>query len=186
MKAEGVAHLAKQIAATIRGDGDEGAAPLAEQREWLDDVLRQVAETAETAGEPIICGGSGCNGCCRGAISMSDTEWESVLPLVTNESWERVAARFDELADVEQQQSAVCPLLDPESGGCSVYPERPMVCRAYHSVAPTPDWCFPDRVGAKLVPSHPIASAATVAMLLVVKECGEEVETLATRLTREL
>lgn len=185
MQPEGVAHLAKQIAATIRGDSDDGAVPLAEQRAWLDEVLRQVAEELETANQPIVCSSAGCNGCCRGAVPMSDTEWEVLLPLVTNEAWERVAARRSELSDPDRERTAVCPLIDPESGGCSVYRERPMTCRAYHSVAPTPDLCFPDRVGQQFVPSHPIPQAAAVALMIVVKECGEEIDTLAVRLVRE-
>ena len=47
--------------------------------------------------------------------------------------------------DVDGER-ALCPLLDPDTKLCTVYAERPLVCRAYVVVSP-PDFCYPERVG---------------------------------------
>lgn len=102
------------------------------------------------AGTPVSCKGLGCNGCCRGEVALHPAEWRDLLPHVPDGAWKRVREHSFELST--NSQHARCPLLDPDTGGCTVYEHRPFACRAYMVVTPV-DHCYPERVGRQEVAS---------------------------------
>ena len=183
-KTQHIAKLVRFVLSRIgRGVSKE---PLSAQREWLDGVVDDAVLSLESQNLQLACNGIGCNGCCRGAIPMTDLEWGEMLPLISKDAFARAFAMKDELLDPDRERLAQCPLIDPDTGGCSVYEERPMTCRAYHSVAPSPDWCWPELVGPKDVPAHPITEAAVVALLFDdVDTKTSRVQTLGRRLAFE-
>lgn len=128
---------------------------------WLDLSIEEVRLVVELAvakaarisaaqGKPVQCGGSGCFGCCRGAVAVTRQEFEDLRPHVSDESWEKVRALGDRLRDISYRRKAMCPLLDNRTGACTVYEHRPLVCRA-HTVSTPRTWCWPEMVGPKEV-----------------------------------
>lgn len=73
---------------------------------------------------PMQCD-EGCGECC-GPVFVTETEFQRVARYVKEKG----------IVPVEHPDEVTCPLfLD---GKCSVYPVRPLICRAYgHSEAPT-------------------------------------------------
>ena len=87
-----------------------------------------------------------CWGCCRGGIQLWEAEWQRLRPLVNGAALERLQAQGRDI----DGDTALCPLLDPDTKLCTIYRERPLVCRAYVVVTPR-DYCYPERVGTKEV-----------------------------------
>lgn len=81
------------------------------------------------------CAGLGCNTCCHAAdIKVMHEELFALAALMTPEAWDRALA-MDGMTQ-EQADDVRCPVLDPATGGCSAYENRPMVCRTYMVVTP--------------------------------------------------
>ncbi|MEI7614766.1 MAG: YkgJ family cysteine cluster protein, partial [Betaproteobacteria bacterium] len=78
----------------------------------------------------------GCDSCCRQLAA---------LPQLTADEWMLLQAglaklRPEQLAAIRQRMSLLgdqprrpvtCPLLDPDTGACPVYLQRPIACRTY-------------------------------------------------------
>jgi Fe-S-cluster containining protein len=77
---------------------------------------------------------------------------------VSEAAWERVRA----VPGNANLRTLICPLLDPTTKLCSVYTERPLVCRAFSAIG---DWknCYPELAGSQTVktPSSPLVAAGT-------------------------
>jgi len=86
---------------------------------------------------------AGCWGCCRGEVELWDVETRRLKPLVT----QAALGLLKEQGKDADPYTAMCPLLDPDTKMCTVYAERPLVCRAYVVVSPA-DFCYPERVGS--------------------------------------
>jgi Fe-S-cluster containining protein len=180
-----MAEMLKQILDFVgRGVSRE---PLSDQREWVAKICEDAASDLHNHGLALACGGIGCNGCCRGAVPVTDAEWDALLPVIPEDAWSRVDNAALRLLNPDAERLERCPLLDPENGSCSVYNERPLTCRAYHSTAPSRDWCWPERVGSnKDIPQHPVPEAAVVALLFdAVDTKTSAVRTLGRRLVAE-
>jgi Fe-S-cluster containining protein len=120
----------------------------------VDDAL---AEAARLAGEHLACY-AGCAVCCFGPfpITVRDAErlrrgWLHADPAVATEIAQRATAArvqladafpgdaasgllnadIDEAAFAAQHENLACPVLDPDSGQCSLYDARPIACRLY-------------------------------------------------------
>lgn len=71
----------------------------------------------------------GCYGCCRSGLTVTNIEaahirnWLELHPHAAQEIYERVQKPAD-------RDATLCEFLD-ESGGCSIYPVRPIVCRSH-------------------------------------------------------
>jgi Fe-S-cluster containining protein len=124
----------------------------------LFTARRRVQENVEILAPHLACKGPGCWGCCRGQVELTGEELERLLPLVTEEAWERTKA----IPKDAVRRQTICPLLDPRTKLCSVYSERPLVCRAYTAVG---EWkhCYPELAGEQTVksPTSPLVAAST-------------------------
>ncbi len=94
---------------------------------------------AEKVRPLLTCRGVGCHGCCHGPVFVSLAEWAAIEPHVTRS--QRNAARLiaGTIADYR------CPLLDDDNR-CSVYEDRPLVCRSFNSTV-DPKRCIPGVAG---------------------------------------
>jgi Fe-S-cluster containining protein len=130
----------------------------------LVDAMVAAAETRGVAeGQTISCA-KGCAACCRQLIPVSRTEGEGLRALIEAMPAERkaaVTARFDAataaLAEAGQRDALLdpsrregmtdrdlslryfalglpCPFLEEES--CSIYADRPLICREYLVTSP--------------------------------------------------
>ncbi len=85
-------------------------------------------------------------------------------PLLAPAQWAAVGALAARAADAERAggdpeeaaATARCPLLDATTGACTVYAERPLVCRGYVVVTPPRD-CHPELVGPREVATPSLA-----------------------------
>lgn len=114
----------------------------------LDELRSFVDAAMDHHKARFSCSGAGCNGCCRGSVELTLEEAEDVVEVVDEAGWLRVERAAADL--VANPLTARCPLIDPETGGCSVYEKRPLVCRSYASTSPR-DWCWPERSGRRTV-----------------------------------
>ncbi len=78
----------------------------------------------------------GCDDCCRQLAALpqlTETEWDflraglAALPAAQKAA---IGHRLDELG-AQAARPVTCPLLDPASGACLVYAQRPVACRTY-------------------------------------------------------
>jgi len=129
-----------------------------------DVMVSEVVGEAGTAGKPISCK-AGCGACCRQVVPITEVEARRLREVVEEMPEPRrsevrarfaaarqrlVEARLLELAQdlntsfIEEvpfrddyfRLGIPCPFLEDES--CSIYPERPLICREY--VVITPAW----------------------------------------------
>ena len=126
---------------------------LADRYHSLDDAIEVVKAELVAAGAPLSCAGIGCNGCCRGAVQVAPAELAPIVAAMDEDAWQRVAGAALALGD--HPETTMCPLLDPVTGGCSVWAARPATCRAYGVVSPA-EWCWPEKVGLRDV-ARPLA-----------------------------
>lgn len=103
-------------------------------------VAAEVARARQCV--PVPCA-KACWGCCRGEVAVWGEEAPAIAAYVTPETLDRLAAQ--ERAGVDPRE-ALCPALDPVSKLCTMYDQRPLVCRAY--IVGTPrEKCYPEEVG---------------------------------------
>jgi Fe-S-cluster containining protein len=94
----------------------------------------------------------GCDRCCRHLAA---------IPEITKPEWQRLWAATDELpesarAEVVQRMRGLrsatypftCPLLDPLSGRCLTYQQRPLACRTYGFYIERGVGLYCDRIGS--------------------------------------
>lgn len=113
------------------------SAGLPERRDVADRVFEAARAAYAAAGSPFSCRGAGCAGCCRGEVATGSVEFADLVPALSGEVFARALALRG--AD---PQTAVCPVLDPETRTCSAWERRPLICRAYNAVTPA-EWCDP-------------------------------------------
>ncbi|HGN3115172.1 TPA: YkgJ family cysteine cluster protein [Pseudomonas aeruginosa] len=78
----------------------------------------------------------GCSSCCHFGVTVSEVE---IQYIETNTKHRRLKQILPK-ADFHGQ---ACPFL--KNNACSIYSARPFVCRRFHSLAPTAEWCEPDK-----------------------------------------
>jgi Fe-S-cluster containining protein len=126
-------------------------------RLWLAQARREIDfRIAELArGTKLTCSGPGCAGCCQGEVPLQPEEMEPILPLVTEAQLRRAATQARDLEDARAGTEGdglsarmlrgkfrrflahqLCPLLDTETLTCTVYAERPLVCRGMVVTSP--------------------------------------------------
>ena len=80
--------------------------------------------------------GKGCDQCCRRLADvpqLTATEWALLrdgLAALTPPSLQEISRKMAALA-AAAARPIVCPLLDPSTGACPVYAQRPVACRTY-------------------------------------------------------
>ncbi len=154
----------------------------------LTDLLVEVAvEAASERGEQISCK-TGCGACCRQLVPVSEPEARRLADLIEQlpdprrseirarfaAASERLAAAglLEKLADVERfpydemipfgtdyfNLGIACPFLENES--CSIYSERPLICREYLVTSPAVHCGSPTAATIRTVPLPGRASNA--------------------------
>lgn len=81
----------------------------------------------------------GCSSCCHFGVTVSEVE----IQYIEANTKHRRLKQMHPKADFHGQ---ACPFL--QEGVCSIYKARPFVCRRFHSLAPTAEWCEPGKAFA--------------------------------------
>jgi len=87
-------------------------------------------------GRPDWLCGKGCDQCCRRLAAvpqLTATEWELLrdgLAALTPANLQEISRKMAALTK-SSERPVVCPLLDPSTGACPVYAQRPIACRTY-------------------------------------------------------
>lgn len=143
---ESVSQIWKEICSRISAAGGPLSSPLSARRQIIDLAWTSTRNALSRTKTPFSCRGKGCWGCCRGQISVSRQEVEEIRSAMGEPARSRVLSL--QAITPEAEKTAVCPLLDRETGACTVWDIRPLACRAYNVISPVDD-CFPERVGEK-------------------------------------
>ena len=132
---------------TTRALLDQGRTPLAvigvaDAAAGLADTAMQTAAREDPPRPPLACR-EGCAWCCHKVVGTATPEVLRIVHFLHQTvSAEQVAATRDRAVRLEEQRRSLkhdawaadrlpCPLL--VEGRCSVYPVRPLTCRAYNS-----------------------------------------------------
>lgn len=155
---------------------------LGEAQELVGQVFADTLVQAAREKRPITCRGSGCWGCCRANVAVTSEEGQSLATRASDAALARARrdrARYENERDASR---ALCPLLDPVSGRCEQYADRPLVCRGYNVVTP-PDWCWPENGEREVATrAEPLAVALAI---IVVRGLHEEPRSLVSYLCEE-
>lgn len=81
----------------------------------------------------------GCSSCCHYEVTVSDVEVQYIEARTKHK-------RLKQVLPNEDFHGQACPFL--KENYCSIYLARPFVCRRHNSLAPTPEWCAPDKSDA--------------------------------------
>jgi Fe-S-cluster containining protein len=134
----------------------EPQAVLPALRKLVNEVVAFSVKELEQTGRTVSCK-AGCGACCRQLVSISDIEAWAIADVIKHMPAERHAHAMARFADAERRLTAIkppdeiiealngpdrralaiayfrygvaCPFLEDES--CSIYPDRPLVCREY-------------------------------------------------------
>ena len=95
--------------------------------------LQKAADTAAAPLQPHSGCVTGCSHCCRGAVSVSDTEARQIakdtgIPLATVNGWNATQSD-DRRAEGQKWGGVPCTFL--KEGRCSIYASRPLACRLH-------------------------------------------------------
>ncbi|WP_446731553.1 YkgJ family cysteine cluster protein [Pseudomonas sp. OTU5201] len=77
----------------------------------------------------------GCSSCCHYAVTVSEVEVQFIEAHTRHKRLKQALPKRDYHGDA-------CPFL--KNNACSIYLARPFVCRRFHSLAPTAEWCEPE------------------------------------------
>lgn len=78
----------------------------------------------------------GCSSCCHYAVTVSEVEVQFIEAHTRNKRLKQALPKRD-------YHGHACPFL--KNNACSIYVARPFVCRRFHSLAPSAEWCEPER-----------------------------------------
>jgi Fe-S-cluster containining protein len=95
--------------------------------EFMDDIAKYIT--------PTPCK-KGCSSCCHYAVSISEVEVQFIEQVAKKK-------RLKVAGQPGSFNGRPCPFL--VNGGCSIYAVRPYSCRRHHSLAPTAEWCAPEK-----------------------------------------
>ncbi len=144
------AKIIREVVADAKSAGESARAIAGEVAALVHEDAERAAETmserlATGRRLPIACS-AGCSYCC-----YSSTVHASTPELLRIGSWLKEHRSPEQLASLRERAGSVakeiasldlsgrarakipCPLLDVETGRCTVYEVRPISCRAYHS-----------------------------------------------------
>lgn len=78
----------------------------------------------------------GCSNCCHYSVTVSEVE---IKYIETHTQRKRLKVPLPPTNFHGQP----CPFL--KNDACGIYAARPFVCRRFHALAPTAEWCAPDK-----------------------------------------
>ena len=185
--AVGSRRLQLQLSVPVGPTPTRFALPVMQQ--IVDAAVAAIGEDAATLKQPISCR-VGCSACCHHLVPISPIEARNVLDVIDSmpaPRREEVHARFaharrrleeagvlEDLANPRIWDGGgvgsrseeyfhlgiACPLL--EGGACSIYADRPLICRQYMVVTPA-EWCSDPKANKIQVPQLPFDSWETLA-----------------------
>jgi Fe-S-cluster containining protein len=148
----------------------------------VNEVVAQSVKEMEGTDKTITCK-AGCGACCRQIVPISDFEAHAIAEVIERMPPPRRAHVMQRFAEAERQLAAVkpldeimeaingggryefamayfrygvaCPFLEDES--CSIYPDRPLICREYLVHTPV-ERC--EKVGESKVGVVPISRSS--------------------------
>lgn len=131
-------------ATRIAEEGGPPRAVLTRLQRLIDDAMRLA--------KPFIACRAGCDHCCHIPLIISDVEAEMIGRVVGRRPKKLPAGyRAPELHELPQERLAPCPFL--KARRCSIYADRPLSCRLYHSLDVDSLMCEPIGLAAARVPS---------------------------------
>lgn len=101
----------------------------------LDAIYELLGEIGAYVAPSTPCR-KGCSSCCHFAVTVSEVEVQYI------EAHTKFK-RLKQALPAEDFHGQACPFLNNNS--CSIYSARPFVCRRHHSLAPSSEWCAPER-----------------------------------------
>lgn len=117
---------------------------------------------------PIFCD-KGCCNCCSLAVNCSFPEAVAIAAALSAEQQQQLDGKISLLREVSRQAEDLkqflrlfrqdlggCSLLDSQDGSCSIYPQRPLSCRALLSTRNS-SWC-----GVDFGELHPLEKEAFI------------------------
>lgn len=120
----------------------------------IDDFIGKWLAEYRSSGKSIYCG-KNCAGCCNLAVHATFPEAVQVAKIITKEQARRLTHYVDRLGEAltglsdlkgylktHRKELGPCPFLDNQDA-CSIYPTRPISCRALLSTRPA-EWCTVD------------------------------------------
>jgi len=124
------------------------------QHQQFDRFIDQWLTGYRALGKAIYCR-TGCAGCCRFAVHATFPEAAAIAWQLTRQQTLQLSAYISRLKKIlpassdmknylksHRQSVGPCPFLDGQNN-CSIYPIRPLSCRALLSTRPA-DWCTVD------------------------------------------
>ncbi len=100
----------------------------------------QLLDKIGAAAESNVACGKGCSDCCKMNVTISDIEASQIAEHTGRRP---VALKTPMTHDVSTFLGQPCPFLKEDI--CSIYDQRPMVCRKHFNFDETPYWCHPSR-----------------------------------------
>lgn len=85
----------------------------------------------------------GCSSCCHFAVTVSEVEVQYIEAHTKHK-------RLKQVLPTDDYHGQACPFL--KNNSCSIYSARPFVCRRHYSLAPSPEWCAPEKSFAGELP----------------------------------
>ena len=126
----------------------ESLPALVERAEPLDRKvirMRKIADDAAAVIAPFTPCARGCGACCHNAALVSEAE-AMVVAQATGAKLASPQRIFDFTADDAARREYFAPYAGVpcaflKDGACSIYKDRPMVCRVQHSIESSPAGC---------------------------------------------
>ncbi|HJQ56950.1 MAG TPA: YkgJ family cysteine cluster protein [Vineibacter sp.] len=153
-------------------------------RQLVNDVVAASVEELENHGRHVTCK-AGCGACCRQVVPIADFEAHAIAALIENMPEERRNHVRERFADAERRLAAArppdemiaaingddrydfaveyfkigvaCPFLEDES--CSIYTDRPLICREYLVYTPVERCAKVGEPGIGVVPINRASKA---------------------------
>jgi uncharacterized protein len=95
-------------------------------------LLNEISEVRA----PFVACGKGCAQCCNVNITVSKVEAKAISE---NTGWKLNTVSETKKHKLDKYLGVPCPFL--ENDACSIYENRPMVCRTHASFFTSPKWC---------------------------------------------
>jgi Fe-S-cluster containining protein len=96
---------------------------------------------------PHIACGRGCASCCKMNVMISVAEADRIGNTIGRKPANVVASRFHAGAEFV---GVPCPFLNDDS--CTIYQDRPLVCRTHSNFDKSAYWCAPDKMNDHEMP----------------------------------
>lgn len=170
---------------TLPADPVEPQAVLPALQKLVKEVVDISVKLLESRSDKTVTCKAGCGACCRQVVPISDIEAHAIAAVIERMPEERRAHVMARFADVERQLAELkpldeiieafnkpgrwefarkyfkygvaCPFLEDES--CSIYPDRPLVCREYLVHTPVENCSDVTKGGVSVVPINRVSKA---------------------------